>query len=88
MFTGLTSPTHLIILLAIVLLLFGAKRLPELGKSLGQGINEFKEGLDTKEQPEEEKNKEPEALEEEKEKPRAKAAQEEQQEPYKKGAGR
>ena len=53
MFTGLTSPTHLIILLVIILLLFGAKRLPELGRSLGQGIKEFKEGLDDKEASEE-----------------------------------
>ena len=53
MFTGLTSPTHLIILLVIILLLFGAKRLPELGRSLGQGIKEFREGLNTKEASEE-----------------------------------
>jgi sec-independent protein translocase protein TatA len=45
MFTGLTSLTHLIILLVIILLLFGAKRLPELGWSLGQGIKKFREGL-------------------------------------------
>jgi sec-independent protein translocase protein TatA len=45
---GLTSPTHL-----IILLLFGAKRLPELGRSLGQGIKEFREGLNTKEASEE-----------------------------------
>ena len=45
MFTGLASPTHLLILVVIVLLLFGAKKLPELGRSLGQGIQEFKEGM-------------------------------------------
>ena len=33
---------ELVIVLVIVLLLFGAKRLPELGKSLGQGIKEFR----------------------------------------------
>ena len=33
---------ELIVLLVIILLLFGAKKLPELGKSLGQGIREFK----------------------------------------------
>ena len=35
---------ELIILLVIVLLLFGAKRLPELAKSLGTGIREFRRG--------------------------------------------
>lgn len=41
---GLTSPTHLIILLVILLLLFGAKKIPELAKGLGQGMKEFKRG--------------------------------------------
>jgi sec-independent protein translocase protein TatA len=45
MFTGLASPSHLIIVLAIVLLLFGAKRIPELAKGLGTGIKEFREGV-------------------------------------------
>ena len=47
MFTGLASPSHLIIVLAIVLLLFGAKRIPELAKGLGTGIKEFREGVST-----------------------------------------
>jgi sec-independent protein translocase protein TatA len=47
-FTGLASPTHFIILLVIVLLLFGAKRLPEMGRSLGGGIQEFKEAINPK----------------------------------------
>ena len=42
---GLTNPMHLVILLAIVLLLFGAKRLPEIGRSLGSGMREFKESV-------------------------------------------
>jgi sec-independent protein translocase protein TatA len=45
MFTGLESPAHLILVLAIVLLLFGAKRIPELAKGLGTGIKEFREGI-------------------------------------------
>jgi sec-independent protein translocase protein TatA len=45
MFTGLESPSHLILVLAIVLLLFGAKRVPELAKGLGAGIKEFREGI-------------------------------------------
>ncbi len=42
MFTGLASPSHLIIVLVIILLLFGAKRIPELAKGLGTGIKEFR----------------------------------------------
>jgi sec-independent protein translocase protein TatA len=47
MFAGLASPTHLIIVLAIILLLFGAKRIPELAKGLGTGIKELREGIST-----------------------------------------
>jgi sec-independent protein translocase protein TatA len=53
MFTGLLSPTHLLLILAIIVLLFGAKRLPELGRSMGQSMREFKEGLNSKEKLEE-----------------------------------
>ena len=42
---NLLQPTHLIILLVVVLLLFGAKRLPEIGRSLGTGMREFKESV-------------------------------------------
>ena len=42
---GLTSPTHLALLLLIALLLFGAKRVPEIGRSLGSGMREFKESV-------------------------------------------
>ena len=38
------GPTELIIVLAIILLLFGAKRIPELARGLGTGIREFKRG--------------------------------------------
>jgi sec-independent protein translocase protein TatA len=47
MFAGLASPSHLIIVLAIILLLFGAKRIPELAKGLGTGIKELREGIST-----------------------------------------
>jgi sec-independent protein translocase protein TatA len=64
---------ELLILLAIVLLFFGAKRLPEMGRSLGRGVTEFKEGLTTKKEPEEEEEEEhPEAIEDIEEKERAK----------------
>ena len=36
---------HLLIVLAVFLLIFGAKRLPEMGQSLGQGIKEFKKSF-------------------------------------------
>lgn len=42
------GPTELIIILAILLLLFGAKKLPELGKSLGGGMREFKDSVTSK----------------------------------------
>lgn len=37
--------TELVIILVIVLLLFGAKRLPELGRGLGKGMRSFRDGL-------------------------------------------
>ena len=45
MFEGLFQPTHLIIIFAIALLVFGPKKLPELGKGLGEGIRALKEGM-------------------------------------------
>ncbi|HYU27686.1 MAG TPA: twin-arginine translocase TatA/TatE family subunit [Gemmatimonadales bacterium] len=36
---------HILILVAVITLLFGTKRLPEIGKSIGKGIQEFKRGL-------------------------------------------
>jgi sec-independent protein translocase protein TatA len=43
--SGLLSPLHLFILLIVLLLLFGAKRLPEIGRSLGTGMREFKDSV-------------------------------------------
>ena len=45
MLEGLFQPTHLIIIFAIALLVFGPKKLPELGKGLGEGIRALKEGM-------------------------------------------
>ena len=42
---GLDNPVHLIFLLVLLLLVFGAKRLPEMGRSLGSGMRGFKESL-------------------------------------------
>jgi sec-independent protein translocase protein TatA len=41
----LLQPWHLIILAVVAFLLFGAKRLPELGKGLGEGLKGFREGI-------------------------------------------
>jgi sec-independent protein translocase protein TatA len=42
---GLDNPLHIFFLLVILLLVFGAKRLPELGRSLGTGMRGFKESI-------------------------------------------
>jgi sec-independent protein translocase protein TatA len=49
--TGWTSPSHLAIILLIALLVFGAKKLPEIGRSLGHGMREFKDSVGGKEPP-------------------------------------
>ncbi len=41
----LIQPWHLILLAIVAFLLFGAKRLPELGKGLGEGLKGFREGI-------------------------------------------
>ena len=45
MLDNLFTPTHLIIILVIALLVFGPRKLPELGKGLGEGLRGFKEGI-------------------------------------------
>ncbi|HXW92284.1 MAG TPA: twin-arginine translocase TatA/TatE family subunit [Terriglobales bacterium] len=45
MFEGLFSPMHLLVIFFIALLVFGPKKLPELGKGLGEGIRALKEGM-------------------------------------------
>jgi sec-independent protein translocase protein TatA len=42
---GLENPLHILILLVVLLLVFGAKRLPEMGRGLGDGMRGFKESL-------------------------------------------
>lgn len=41
---GVASPTHLLVVMVIIVLLFGAKRIPELARSLGGGMREFRRG--------------------------------------------
>ena len=49
---GWIGPWEILILLVVVLLVFGPKRLPEFGKSLGKGMREFKDSLSGSEEPE------------------------------------
>lgn len=42
---GLLQPLHLLVILAIVMLLFGPQKLPQIGKGLGEAIRRFREGL-------------------------------------------
>jgi len=42
---GLDNPLHIAFLLIVLLLVFGAKRLPEIGRSIGSGMREFKESI-------------------------------------------
>jgi sec-independent protein translocase protein TatA len=45
MIEGLLQPSHLLLVLLAALLVFGPKKLPELGKGLAQGIRSFKDGI-------------------------------------------
>ncbi|HLI60434.1 MAG TPA: twin-arginine translocase TatA/TatE family subunit [Solirubrobacteraceae bacterium] len=42
---GLENPLHIAIILVVVLMVFGAKRLPEMGKGLGEGMRGFRSAL-------------------------------------------
>jgi sec-independent protein translocase protein TatA len=45
MFEGLFQPMHLLVIFFIALLVFGPKKLPELGKGIGEGIRALKDGM-------------------------------------------
>jgi sec-independent protein translocase protein TatA len=49
---GLDNPLHIALVLIVVLMVFGAKRLPEMGKSMGAGLRGFKDSLQGNEPPE------------------------------------
>ena len=51
MFEGLFQPMHLLVIAGIALLIFGPKKLPELGKGLGDGIRGFKAAMSGEEKP-------------------------------------
>ena len=50
MFEGLFQPMHVILVFGIALLIFGPKKLPELGKGIGEGIRGFKSAMAGKEE--------------------------------------
>ena len=50
MLEGLFQPMHLLVILFIALLVFGPKKLPELGKGLGDGIRSFKDSMRNREE--------------------------------------
>ena len=47
MFEGLFQPVHLLVICGLALLVFGPKKLPELGKGLGEGLRGFKAAMKT-----------------------------------------
>jgi sec-independent protein translocase protein TatA len=49
MLEGLSQPIHLLVIFGIALLVFGPKRLPELGKGIGEAIRGFKSGMNSEE---------------------------------------
>jgi sec-independent protein translocase protein TatA len=55
MFEGLLQPMHLLVIFGIALLVFGPKKLPELGKGIGDGIRGFKSAMKMRETEESEK---------------------------------
>ncbi len=55
-FLGMVGPWQIILILAIVLLLFGGKKIPELMKGLGKGIRNFKEGMNNPDEDEKDNN--------------------------------
>jgi sec-independent protein translocase protein TatA len=60
MLDNLFQPMHLLVILFIALLVFGPKKLPELGKGLGEGIRSFRESMNAKgESPNKEEEKKP-----------------------------
>jgi TatA/E family protein of Tat protein translocase len=51
MFEGLPQPMHLLVIFGIALLVFGPKKLPELGKGIGEGVRSFKSAIKPEESP-------------------------------------
>jgi sec-independent protein translocase protein TatA len=45
MFENILQPTHLILVLVIAMIFFGPKKIPEIGRSLGEGIRSFRDSM-------------------------------------------
>lgn len=56
LFAGMFGPTEIILIVLVVVILFGGRKIPELMKGIGQGMKEFKKA--TKDEPKEEGNAE------------------------------
>lgn len=50
---GPVGPTELLLIVLIIIIIFGARKLPELGKSLGEGIKNFRKSITTKDKEDE-----------------------------------
>ncbi|MAZ96291.1 twin-arginine translocase TatA/TatE family subunit [Schleiferiaceae bacterium] len=48
-FLGIMGPNQMILILVVVLLLFGGRKIPELMRGLGRGVKEFKDGVSEEE---------------------------------------
>jgi len=72
---GMPSMPELLVILAIVVLLFGAKKIPDLAKGLGKGIKDFKEAVKEEDEPKKQATKE---IEEKSEAPASAEAKETQ----------
>jgi sec-independent protein translocase protein TatA len=57
---GMVGPTQILIIVLVILLLFGGKKIPELMRGLGRGVKEFKDGISGEEDKDKE-NKEKQA---------------------------
>ncbi len=53
---GIIGPWQIVLIVLVILLLFGGKKIPELMRGLGKGIREFKDGINPDEQPKKEDN--------------------------------
>ena len=56
---GVIGPWQIILIIAVILFLFGGKKIPELMKGIGKGAREFKKGLSGEDEEEEKKKDEP-----------------------------
>jgi len=54
---GPVGPTELILIILIIVIIFGARKLPELGKSLGEGIKNFRKSISSREREEDSSEK-------------------------------